>query len=569
MAFVGGTEPDKQSFSSLPISSPINLSKARSNYEKAIENPKERHAEVGILSSKGSLHSDRLGKDEEYGTHCVGSVTKTFTAFLALKLVKDGVLPNGLATKCHEVFDSEVFNDLFEDPEAARNMTLEQLLSHTSGLEYDAHSRNQKAPSKTLNERFLLEKTEEGRKYKHTSQPGDRIGSYSNAGLGVAGWMMEIAYNKHHSSSLSFAQIMQKELFEGVFELSESSIEPGTTQDIIESPAGGMKSCVGNLLKVASRLQAGEASLESVFGSGWQSIMLRPRDLLQHHGLGCEANAPSIQHAGMNREMFGLEERDVTALAIFPLKPGDPGLVAMCDSCALGPNPQEQRFIEALKKSARINLEVHMQKEPVYDLDFFCPISETKLLFHGTAYLATDVDPFADTAPESITCSRNGMKHLLVRDPSLDQEEMRGYHDENGKIWLVIMREDGRRAIYSDYCLVTHRLVVENLVAMQPDAELVQSLQGFYRNIEKSDEHPTYTFTEYKGNLYMREGNDKDKFPCLFVPDNKGGKWVVSNPYGREIQFRFPKDPDKEFLLITDMLNDVPQLPDKSRRVSS
>lgn len=565
MAFVGGTEPDKQSFSSLPTSSLINLSEARSNYEKAIENPKERHAEVGILSSKGSLHSDRLGKDEEYGTHRVGSVTKTFTAFLALKLVKDGVLPNGLATKCNEVFESEVFNELFEDPEAARNMTLEQLLSHTAGLEYDDHSRDQKAPSKSLNERFLLE-IKEGRKYKHTSKPGDRIGSYSNAGLGVAGWMMEVAYNKHHSSSLSFAQIMQKELFDGVFGLSVSSIEPGPTQDIIQSPAGDMKSSVSDLLKVASRLQEGEASLEFAFGANWQSIMLQPRDLLQHHGLGCEPNVSFIQHAGMNREMFGLEERDITALVVFPLKPGDPGLVAMCDSVALGPKPQEQRFIEALKKSAGISQEV-VQKKPDEDLDFFCPTSEKIVLFHGTDYLVTDVDPFSKIPPESIICSRNGMKHSLVRETSFDQKEIRGYSDKNGKPWLVILREDGRRAIYSDYCLVTHSLEVENLAAMQPDAKLAQSLQGIYRNIENSDEHPTYTFTEHKGHFYMREGNDKDRFPCLFIPDKEGGKWVVSSPEGRKIQFRFPKDPDKEFLLITDGLNDVPQKPDKSRRL--
>ena len=48
-----------------------------------------------------------------------------------------------------------------------------------------------------MHERFLQEGAEEeGRKYKHTSKPGDGIGSYSNAGVAVAGWMLEVAYNK-------------------------------------------------------------------------------------------------------------------------------------------------------------------------------------------------------------------------------------------------------------------------------------------------------------------------------------------------------------------------------------
>lgn len=564
MTHLGGIVPQQPFLAPGSSYTTSDLPEARSNYQAAIENPMDRHAEVGILSSTGSVLKTRLGKDEEYGTHRVGSVTKTFTTLLAMKLIQDGDLPNGLSTKCGEVLPDEIFDTLFEDPTAARSMTLEQLLSHTSGLECDDHSCNQKEPSKTLLERFLVE-GKGGRKYKHTSKPGDGIGTYSNAGYAFAGLMMEVAYNKAHPTSppLSFSQIMQKELFQGVFQLTETSLEPGPTQDVLQSPAGDVKSSVHDLLKVASRMQ--QENLDPVFGSGWVSTMLQPRDLLQHHGLGCEANAPSIEHKGLNREMFGSENRDISALTIFPIKPGTPGLVAMCDSSALGPKPQEQRFIESLKKSAGISFEV--QKEPTYELGFFCPSEPNVILFHGTAYLACDVDPFTRPPPSSITCSRNGMKHVLTRDTSLDKNEITGYHDENGKPWLVINRSDGRKAIYSDYCLVTNKVEVGNLLATQPSAIVVKSLEGVYQNAENSDEHPTYTFTEDKGRLYMIEGNDKDRFPCLYIPDTQGGKWVVSNPSGREIQFRFPNDPDNKFLLITDILNDIPQLPNKSRRI--
>ena len=574
MSIKGVPESRDPPFKSVYDSSQIELPEARIAYENAISNPQEHHAEVGILFPNGDIKHARLGKNEAYGPHHVGSVTKTFTAFLALKLIKDGVLPLGLSTRCEDILPTDLLIQVFEDPEAAKNMTLEQLLSHTAGLEYDDHNRNQKTPSSTMHERFLQESTDtESRKYKHTSKPGDGIGNYSNAGMAVAGWMLEVAYNKYKGNStpvIPFSQIMQKELFEEVFGLSESSIKtPPPNWDIIITPAGGMTSSINDLMKVASRLQQGEASLERVFGNGWQSTMLSPRDLLQHHGLGCTANARTIQHAGMIREMFGNEERSVTALVILPLRPGDAGLAAMCDSCALGPAPQEQKFIKALKASAGISDTDQIQKEAIYDLDFFCPESPNTFLFHGNAYLATDVDPFTPNTPESIICSLNGMKHVLSRDTSFDKKNVHRYRDENGKPWLVISRADGRKAIYSDYCLVTDMVNSANLASSQPDAASIKLLQGTYRNAESPDNHPTYLFTERNGHLYMREGNNKDSYPCLYIPDNEGngGAWVVSNPTGRQIKFRFPDNPDKEFLSITDILTNVPQFPVKSIRI--
>lgn len=566
MASVGGPETGQQYFSQIPAASKIDFSKAGAAYAEAISNPKERHAEVGVLSPSGAVIIERLGKDEEYGAHRVGSVTKTFTTFLALKLVNDGVLPKGLQTQCKDVISPEILSKVFEDPEAAGNMTLEQLLSHTSGLEFDDHCRTQDqvSPPSSLQERFLQESTSDGgRKYSHVSKPGEGIGFYSNAGLAVAGWMLEAAYNQHFDESMSFSEIMKKELFEEVFGLSNSFIASGPTGDIIQSAAGDMTSSTGDLMKVAARLQEGEASLVPQFGKDWQSIMLKPRDIFKHHGLGCAANAPVIQHAGLNRETFGTEERDVTALVQLPLRPGEPGLVAMCDSNALGPEVQGQKFIRELETSAGI-AKSEENHEPKYELEFFCP--PNAIFFHGTDYLAMDGDPFSQNPPDKIVCSRNGMKHELIRDSSWDGADRRGYVDENKNPWLFISKTDGRKIIYSGLCLVTKTLDIEDIASKQPDIASVQALTGIYRDAEKPDEHPTFKFTERGGRLFLQEDKSKS-YPCLYIPDASGGSWVDSKPDGRKIKIRFPDNP-AEPLMITDILTGIQQPPFNSRRTS-
>src|SRR5262245_23749166 len=78
-------------------------SKVQTAYDETVKDlpdAGQRHAEVGFFLPKGQDEIKRLGKQEEYGSHRVGSVTKTFTTFLALKLIHDGVLPKGLSTKC-------------------------------------------------------------------------------------------------------------------------------------------------------------------------------------------------------------------------------------------------------------------------------------------------------------------------------------------------------------------------------------------------------------------------------------------------------------------------------------
>src|SRR5437868_5093469 len=129
MASINGPDSRSRAHSDSERVLPLDFSRAREAYSSAIPRAEERHAEVGVLSPRGEVTCVRLGKDEPYGSHRVGSVTKTFTTFLALKLSHDGILPRGLETRCVDVIPEEVLAHVFEDIEAAKNMTLEQLLS--------------------------------------------------------------------------------------------------------------------------------------------------------------------------------------------------------------------------------------------------------------------------------------------------------------------------------------------------------------------------------------------------------------------------------------------------------
>lgn len=529
----------------------LDITKADEAYLLATENPKECHVEVGILRPDRTVCTlePRLGKNEPYGAHRVGSVTKTFTTLLALKLSRDGLIK--LSTKCGELIDREILESVFQNPGMAAEMTLEQLLSHTAGLEYDDHNRQEPGLNlDTLQARFIHE-GKFGSKYKHTSQPGDGIGSYSNAGFAVAAWMLEVAYNKKLESGqpiVPFSQIMKDELFKKVFYLSEASrIAPGPGGDVIGAGLGDMTSSVEDLLKVAQCLQHGEAHLAHHFGKDWHNTMLAPRDLFEHHGLGCAAKSHSIQHAGLNCELIDGKLHDVTALVIFPLGEEDPGLVAMCDSNALGPLQRQQEFASELKKLAGIATEEHT-REPIYELDFFCPNTESTQVFMGDAYIVTDVDPFSTIPPEKILCSRNGMKHELRREPSIDSKDAIGYLDTNGKKWMMISKGE-RKLIYSEYCLVRSTEIHD---LAQPSREKLKTIEGVYHD---SVDDLTYSFTERGGRLYFREGRDGE-YPALYLPQEDF--WVVSLPEGRKnIKFRFPNDLKSEPLIIVDISKEI------------
>lgn len=528
----------------------IDTKEAKNAYLLSTKNPEDHHAAIGILKPEGNAIELNLGKNENYGSHRVGSVTKTFTTFLALKLINDGVI--ALDTKCGDLFDDNILKTVFHNPDFAKEMTLEQLLSHTAGLEYDDHNR-QKPESEisqitTMQERFIHEGTiDEGkRKYLHTHRPGDGIGSYSNAGLAVAAWMIETAYAKSKGSEeiIPFSKIMKDEIFIKVFNLTEDThISPGPSNDVIGAAAGDMNSSVPDLLKVAKKMQEGEETLAEHFGQNWQKTMLKPRDLFQHQGLGCTANATSIQHFGLNAEIIDGNLCDVTAVVIFPLGKEEPGLVAMCDSNALGTSPAQQVFAKELQKLSGVSVEE--EKIPHYDLNFFCPEGDDTFGFKGDAYVFADADPF--TYPDKIQVSRNGMKHDLQRNSSFDTQDAIGYKDTNGKRWMMVSKDNGKRKmIVGPHCLVSPS-EVPNLE--QPPKEKLKEIEGVYHDIP---DNVTLHFIERGGHLYYGEGekpNEKEQYPTLYLPEENC--WVISLPEGRkDVKFRFPDDKNEPLIVL-------------------
>lgn len=345
----------------------LDVSAASEAYLLATEDPLEAHAEVGILRPDGQTLSLQFGKTEVYGAHRIGSVTKMFTAFLALKLINDGVI--NLTTRCGDLIEDDVLKAVFSNFVAAKEMTLEQLLTHTSGLEYDDQpiggpfGTNESVKLPSLNDRFIHQAVRNQKrlsdKYKHKHLPGEKVGLYSNLGFDVAAWMMELAYNKSKGPDHppeSFAQIIQNELFGRVFELSsQTRISPGPSGhgDLIQAGCGDMVSSVEDLLKVGQILQQGEEFLEPHLGKDWQAKLLASRDAEGKYGLGCEANKSSLQFSGLNYEIFeDGKGKDVTAHVAFPIRKGQPGIIAMCDSNALGPDTGSRKFCNELRKLA-------------------------------------------------------------------------------------------------------------------------------------------------------------------------------------------------------------------------
>lgn len=148
----------------------------------------------------------------------IGSTSKMFTSLTSLRLIELGIL--NLDSKLGNYMDSKYF-EIFEEPNKAKNITLRQLLSHTSGLQYDTDCDNNDRAEKDLDS-ILAEMVEKVKinptqKIKITNNPQDRIFSYSNQ-IWLATIFIEKAYNKYLTSqdgekhNLSYADILQREI---------------------------------------------------------------------------------------------------------------------------------------------------------------------------------------------------------------------------------------------------------------------------------------------------------------------------------------------------------------------
>jgi CubicO group peptidase (beta-lactamase class C family) len=148
----------------------------------------------------------------------VASTSKMFVGLLAVRLAELGIL--SLDTEFSSVLNQKHF-EIFEDQELAQHITLRQMLSHTSGLQYDADCEHQSRAGQDL-ETILDGMVKEvqnnpAKKIKFTNHPHDKIYSYSNQ-IWIATIFIEDAYNRYLQSKdrkthhLSYAELLKHEL---------------------------------------------------------------------------------------------------------------------------------------------------------------------------------------------------------------------------------------------------------------------------------------------------------------------------------------------------------------------
>lgn len=119
----------------------------------------------------------------------IGSGAKMFTALLSKVLCEKGYL--SLQNKLSDFLGEEHFQ-IFENPELAKQITLEMLLSHTSGLQYFSNDNDNSREGQSLDAIFggMPKKG-----IRFNAVPGDNIYSYSNH-IELAALFIEKSYKK-------------------------------------------------------------------------------------------------------------------------------------------------------------------------------------------------------------------------------------------------------------------------------------------------------------------------------------------------------------------------------------
>jgi CubicO group peptidase (beta-lactamase class C family) len=119
----------------------------------------------------------------------IGSGAKMFTALLCKVLEEKKVL--SLKSKLSDFMREEHFQ-MFEQPELAKEITLEMLLSHTSGLQYFSADDNDARKDQSL-DKIFSNMPKSGIRF--IAEPGDDIYSYSNH-IELAAIFVEKSYKK-------------------------------------------------------------------------------------------------------------------------------------------------------------------------------------------------------------------------------------------------------------------------------------------------------------------------------------------------------------------------------------
>lgn len=163
----------------------------------------------------------------------IGSGAKMFTALVSKVLEEKGIL--SLKDTLAQHMRKEHLA-IFENREAAGNITLEMLLSHTSGLQYGAddwHNDREKQSLDQILDGIVKQIEADPSKenpvlVRFTSVPGDKVYSYSNQ-IGLAAVFIEKSYKK----KLALELIENKKLSEShEFKFKDSTV---TVKEVIQA----------------------------------------------------------------------------------------------------------------------------------------------------------------------------------------------------------------------------------------------------------------------------------------------------------------------------------------------
>lgn len=231
----------------------------------------------------------------------IGSGAKMFTGILSKVLEQKGIL--SLQTKLSEVMEERHFA-IFQDPIAARDITLEMLLSHTSGLQFQADTSNNAREGMTWEE--ILDgmckdvQQDPKKKIQFTGVPGDGVYAYSNQ-ISLAGMIIETAYNRAHpeaTDKFTYADILTREVLAplGMFRTSfvkpEENVlrayrndnniprsEDADIRDPAMQPAGGLWSTAADMGKLAEAFAKALKTHEGLKSSDGRTVLLSPEAL--------------------------------------------------------------------------------------------------------------------------------------------------------------------------------------------------------------------------------------------------------------------------------------------------
>lgn len=199
----------------------------------------------------------------------IGSITKVFTGIALARMVHDGKL------RLEDTIEKSLPPDV-ELPVALRPITLVQLATHTAGFprlpdNLDLSDANAANPYSHYTSKELYEYL----RVAKLSHPPGRKSDYSNLGAGVLGHILELRAGKSYEQLVHESICEPLGMSDTAITLSaaqQARLAPGHNSDgkvvpnwdfAVLAPAGGLRSCVHDLLKF---VQANLATNHSTLG---------------------------------------------------------------------------------------------------------------------------------------------------------------------------------------------------------------------------------------------------------------------------------------------------------------